>query len=167
MIVVVCEGNCEVELISWLLDNQKLIFTDQDILDHQPFHARQPKRMLPVLNVLSPEEEILFYRIGDTLNDKFDISCFGEIRQEHIKVINVCTTPEIEILIIICEGLYDECLKVKSIISPKEFVKSHIKDYDSFADYVSSHDIVWAIKRYKSLKKLKRKNDIFLADLLK
>ena len=167
MVVVVCEGNCEVKLISWLLNNQKLIFSSDDILDHRPFHARQPKTILPVLNILPANEEILFYRVGDTLNDEFDTSCFGKIRQEHINVINVCTTPEIEVLIIICEGLYKDYLKCKSEISPKEFVKIHVKEYESFEDYISRHDIVWAIKEYKHLKNQKRKNDIFLADLLK
>lgn len=167
MIVLVCEGNCEVKLMSWLLENQQLGFTDQEILDHRPLHIRQPKTILPVLNALPPNEDIIFYRIGDTLNDVFDIACFGKIRQEHIRIINVCTTPEIEILIIICEGLYDDFLKVKSDISPKEFVKMNIKGYDSFEDYIRSHDIVQAIKEYKRIKVQRRKNDIFLADLLK
>lgn len=167
MVVVVCEGNCEVKLVSWLLENRKLIFTDQEILDHRPLHIRQPKTILPIINVLPPNEYICFYRIGDTLTDKFDTSCFGKIRQEHIEVKNVCTTPEIEILIIICEGLYNDFLKVKSDISPKEFVKTYVKGYNSFEDYISSHDIISAIIEYKRLKKQKRKNDIFLADLLK
>ena len=166
MIVVVCEGNCEVKLISYLLKAKKLVFTNKDILDHLPLHIRQPKTIMPVLNALPVDEDIIFYRIGDTLKDEFDTSCFGKIRQEHITVINVCTTPEIEILIIICEGLYDEYLKVKSSVPPKEFVKTHLKGYYSFEDYISSHDIVWAIKEYKRLRTQKRKDDIFLADLL-
>ncbi len=167
MIVVVCEGNCEVDLMSYLLKNNLLVFGFDDILDHRPFHARQPKLIMPVLNVLNPDEDILFYRIGDTLTDEFDTSCFGEIRKEHIQIVDVSTTPEIEILIILCEGLYSEYLKSKSVVGPKEFVKQKVKGYESFEKYICSHDIVWAIKEYRRVKKQKRKGTIFLADLLK
>ena len=167
MIVLACEGNCEVELMSHLLDSEALSFNRQDILDHRPLYLRQPKSITPILNSLPIEEDILFYRIGDTLTDEFDIGCFGEIRKEHISVIDVCTTPEIEILIIINEKQYQEYIKVKSSKSPKEFVKENIKEHPSFKEYLKNHDIVWAIKEYKRIKKLKDKNDVYLADLLK
>lgn len=167
MIVVACEGNSEVKLMSLLLEEQRLIFSSRDILDHRPFHIRQPKAIATVLNDLPLREEITFYRIGDTLNDKFDLNCFGELRKEHIKVVNVCTTPEIEMLIIICEGLFNDYSKNKNEYSPKEYVKTFVKGYVSFDDYIKNHDMIFAIKEYKRLKKQRRKDDLFLADLLR
>lgn len=40
-ILIMCEGPNELKIINLLLDNGKLKFTRDDLLDMRPFHARQ------------------------------------------------------------------------------------------------------------------------------
>ena len=40
-----CEGPNELEIIRMLLENDKLIFTEDDLLNLVPYHARQIKIM--------------------------------------------------------------------------------------------------------------------------
>ena len=166
MIVLACEGKCEVKLLTKLIENNCLVFDIKNILDRRPLHIRQPQSITPLINILPIEEDIIFYRIGDTQNDDFDLSCFGDIRKAHIVVKKICTKPEIEILIIISEGLFEEYNKHKSKMMPKQFVKSFVRDYIDFEHYIDSHDISYAIKEYKRIKNHK-KDEFYLADLLK
>lgn len=166
IVVLACEGNSEVELLNQLMSNNNLVFKHEQILDRRPIHLRQPKLIVPIINILPADTDITIYRIGDTQKDDFDISCFGDNRQKKTKIIKVCTTPEIEILIIINENMYDEYLKVKSKIKPKQFVKVFVPNYISFSDYINNHDMVAAIKEYKRIKK-NRRGELYLADIIK
>ena len=166
MIVLACEGKCEVKLLTKLIDNNCLIFDIKDILDRRPLHIRQPQAITPLINILPIEEDIVFYRVGDTQKDQFDLSCFGDIRNEHITIKRMCTKPEIEILIIINEGLFEEYNKHKSKIMPKQFVKTFVNGFVDFEHYIDTHDMVNAIKEYKRIKS-HEKDEFYLADLLK
>ena len=166
IVVLACEGNSEVELMFQLLTDNHLIFKKEDVLDRRPIHLRQPYIIVPIVSTLPTETKITIFRIGDTQRDNFDISCFGETRINDIRVVKICTMPEIELLIIINEGLYEEYLKVKSKLSPKQFVKMNVTNYTSFKDYVNSHDLRSSIKEYKRIKKHKN-GEGYLADLLK
>ena len=166
MNVLACEGPCEVQLITDLIEEGLFIFRKEEILDRRPLHLRQPKSVVPLINTLPADEEIVFYRIGDTQTDEFDLSCFGAIRQEHIRVIKVCTKPELEILIIINEGLYREYLKVKSRISPKQFVKINVPNYTNFNKYLENHNLLSSIIEYKRIKQ-NEDDELYLCDLIK
>lgn len=163
--VLGCEGKSEVALMNQLIDNGLLIFDKKELLDMRPIHFRQPKDIAALIDILPINEEIVFYRIGDTQRDEYDLSCF-RARENHIKIIKVCTTPEIEILAIINENLYCEYLKVKSKMTPKQFAKDKIDGFESFAKYVEGHNMEYAIREYKRIK-LVEKREICLADLLK
>ena len=88
-----------------------------------------------------------------------------------------CTMPELEMLLIISEGLVKEFEKVKSKTSPKSFAKANIvynrKRYDNstqfFADYYGSDcgKLIAAIREYKQINGSHRKDELYLADLLK
>lgn len=86
------------------------------------------------------------------------------MRESHIRVKRYCTRPEIEILIIINEGLWHEYVKAKSHEMPKHFLKSRYPNLVS-DDYFASHDMADAIRKYKSLQS-HRKDELYLADLL-
>lgn len=163
--VLGCEGPSEVQLMLDLLDKGVLIFDKKEILDRRPIHFRQPREIAALIDTLPIDEEIVFYRIGDTQKDEYNLSYF-RARKDRITIIKVCTKPELEILIIINEGLYDEFLKEKSKTMPKQFVKTHVKDYTNFNDYLNAHDLRFAIDEYKRLKK-NDKNEMCLADLIK
>lgn len=80
-------------------------------------------------------------RIGDSQNDELKIP--NDLKKRITKITKCCTKPELEILLIINEGLYSQYLKVSSKESPKVFSKKNIvyrgKRYDNstqfFIDY--------------------------------
>ena len=165
MIILACEGPSEVVLINKLLDDNALIFDRKDILDRRPIHFRQPKIIAPLINTLPIDEPLIFYRIGDTQKDKYDYSCLS-FRSDRITEYKVCTKPEIEILVIIKENLYEKYLKTKSKVQPKQFLKNEFNGLGSFSDYILKNDMIDAIKKYKNLKRHK-KDEMFLAELLR
>ena len=72
--LIMCEGPNELEVIRILLENNKLIFSEDDLLNLVPYHARQIDKNAAVkaaLNLYHGEEEVL--RIGDKLGEKLKI----------------------------------------------------------------------------------------------
>lgn len=163
-IVLACEGQCEVNLINSLIYKKQLSFTNDLLLD-EPVNVRQLNEIASVINMLPISDDIIVFRIGDTLNEELSLKEF-ELRENHITVFKICTKTEIEILPIINEGLYPQYLKQKSRIRPKEFAKQYIKDFD-FNKYVIEHNMLDSIKKYQSLKCKKHKKDEYcILDLI-
>lgn len=162
-IIVMCEGNSELYLINSLIKKGHIVF-EHELLGDKPHHARQLKQLSPLINALPVEEEMLIYRIGDTLKDKLSFDGF-ELRKEKMQVFKYCTKPEIEILIIINENLLEEYNKASSKISAKSFIKPYLKKC-SISDYFESHDIIGSIREYKRIK-THNNGEFYLADLLK
>ena len=173
--LIMCEGTNEKTIIKMLLEYKKLIFTEDDLINLEVYHARQ---FVPYITseVKHYSGEIIVIRIGDKQSDILKIP--PEIsHQISSKNIYKCRTSfELEILLIINEGLYKEFLKVKSKISAKEFAKSYIKyngkAYDGsceFWEQYYSKRINTLVKNIKECKRLTKinKNEIYLADLLK
>jgi hypothetical protein len=114
-------------------------------------------------------------RIGDVQNERLKIP--GDYKEKISGVEKYCTKPELEMLLIISEGLVSEYEKVKSSISPKEFAKHNIlfgrKRYNNstkfYKEYYGDRPdlLVDAIKEYKRIKGSHRKGELYLADLLK
>lgn len=72
--LMMCEGTNELKIMQILLENQKLLFSSDELLGLVPFHARQIKTSPPVkaaLNMYPGEVQIL--RIGDLQNEKLII----------------------------------------------------------------------------------------------
>ena len=103
-ILIMCEGPNELKIINLLLDNGKLRFTRDELLDMRPFHARQltSPQLKPALDAYHGEIEI--YRVGDKMSDSL------KIPKELVSSIKVqrkfCTKPELEILLIIAENMF-------------------------------------------------------------
>ena len=160
--ILACEGISEVFLLKSLLKRGHLSCEGEIFLD-EPIVARQLKKVLPLINALPLDEEINVFRIGDTQKDELSLKGL-ELRKKSIHLFAYCTKPELEILIIINEGLYHEYSKLAREVRPKEFVKQHFKGL-SLEEYFETHDMYQAILEYKSLKK-HRKGELYLADLL-
>lgn len=161
-ILLACEGQSEVYLINNLIERGYISFTEPLMLE-EPYHLRQLKEISPIINSLPIDEKIVVYRIGDTLKDEIDLSCF-KLRQDNIKIYKVCTKPELEILIIINEGWYKEYQKESKEIGPKSFVNQRIPNYDP-KSYFATNDIIGSIREYKRLKK-HSKDELYLADFI-
>lgn len=178
-LLIMCEGPNEKAVIDLLLDADRLTFSRDDLLNLTPFHARQINSSAAVktaLNLYPGEVKVL--RVGDSMTDRLVIP--KEYRGKIVGEEKYCTKPELEMLLIIAEGLAGEFEKVKSgkkRTSPKSFSKEHIiynhTRYDNstqfYVDYFGSDidKLVAAIKTYRQTKGSHKKDEGYLADLLK
>ena len=162
-ILLACEGQSEVYLLNGLIERGYLSF-DYPLLLDEPIHLRQLTEIAPIINSLPVNEEIIVYRIGDTLKDSLSLSKF-KMRSEHIKSYKYCTKTEVEILVIINEGLYTEFAKAPRNTKPKSFIHGYMPSFDPSL-YFHEHDMVNALREYKRIKK-HDKDELFLIDLLK
>ena len=161
------EGRCETMLLERCLDEGLLVFTRKDLLDQRPIHARQiTPEIIVLLNTLKRGEQVVIYRVGDTQKDELDLKAVSE---RVFSVRTFCTKPEIEILIIINEGLLKEYsnLSASHRLMPKEFVRSRIRDYDFETALNRVQDIGGLLKEYRRVKKHRSKKEEYLADLLR
>ena len=174
--LIMCEGPNELEIIRMLLAHDKLIFTEDDLLNLVPYHARQIGNNAAVKTALKLYHgEIQVLRIGDKLSDELKIP--KEYKDRISNVRKYCTKPELEMLLIISENKDSDFEKVKSKISPKIFSKENViynnKHYNNstafYREYYGERIelLVDTIKRYKQLKGKHKKDEFYLADLLK
>lgn len=174
-LLIMCEGPNEKEIIDILLENSRLIFTADDLLGLVPYHARQIRssgQVKAALNMYPDEVKVL--RVGDKQSEKLTIP--SEYKTKIVEEAKYCTKPELEILLIISAGLYNEYEKVKSKMKPKDFAKQHIKlgkkRYNNstqfYRDYYGNDvdSLVNAIEEYRRKKGSHKKDELYLADLL-
>lgn len=118
------------------------------------------------------DEKIIIIRVIDKNNDEFFIP--QEIEDRIIKQICIRTSPEIEMLIILNEGLFDSYNKNKHE-KPSVFIKNHLKSfrkgYDYFYHYFSNlknDELVALLKEYdKKRRKANNKNEESFSFLIK
>ena len=177
MRLIMCEGPNELEIMRILIRYNKLIFGEDDLIGLTPYHARQIESNAQVRTELNmyPGHDVLVMRVGDVQNETFRIP--EDYKEKITEVKKYCTKPELEMLLIISEGLVSEFEKTKSSVSPKAFAKKHIKcgrrKYDNstqfYTDYYGSDPdkLVKAIKEDKRIQGSPKKNELYLADILK
>lgn len=174
-ILIMCEGPNELKIVNLLLDNNKLKFTRDDLLDMRPFHARQltSPQLKPALDAYHGDIEI--YRIGDKMSDAL------KVPKELLPVIKsqakFCTKPELEMLLIIAENKTSDFEKVKTKQKPKDFCKQNVvfkrKKYDNstvfYDDYFGDRIelLVSAITEYHRTHGKHKSDEGYLFDLLK
>lgn len=88
-------------------------------------------------------------------------------------MVDIITSPEIEMLVIISKGRFTDYLKVKSKVKPSEYCKQslklrRIKEYDYIRECFSDvKHLISVIKQYHSLMKVNKDNfSLTLYDLL-
>ena len=174
--LIMCEGPNELEVMRSLLKYDALIFSEDDLLGLTPYHARQLKNSVVVRAALNiyPGNDVLVMRIGDKQSDKLIVP--SEYADKIYGIQKYCTKPELEILLIIAEGLSDDYDKVKSKVSPKNFAKQYIRcgrmRYDNsslfYRDYIETDvtRFLSAIREYKRTHS-HQKDELYLADILK
>ena len=175
--LIMCEGPNELEIMRILLAHDKLIFGEDDLIGLTPYHARQITGSAQVRTELNiyPENDVLVMRIGDVQNERLKIP--EDYKDKITGVEKYCTKPELEMLLIIAEGMVSEFEKHKSTVTPKEFAKNNIrfgrKKYDNstrfYREYFEDRPnvLVEAIRDYKRIKGSHRKDELYLADLIK
>lgn len=163
----ICEGTAEQVIIDLLLDNNKLIFTRNELLEHEVLRCRTGRNFEEQYLRKGFTEQITVFRILDSRRENFKLS---KAYQGKVKIVNVITAPEIEMLVILNDGKYSDYKKsgkkpseyCKSVLKYREvksavFVKNYFKDIDI---------LIKAIVEYKRISDVKR-NEFTLADILK
>jgi hypothetical protein len=170
--LVLLEGNTEKAFIELLMDKGMFKISADDMLDLRP---HQKRKIVPTLHALirqlPPDEKVKIIKIGDKQSDKLKIP--KDIKEKIHSEEKYCTKPEFEMLIIICEGLYNEYQKVKSKKKPKVFAKENIKyngkryrnSQEWIKGYFDDKKIKYSLNEYKRLSKHK-KTEKYLIELL-
>lgn len=173
-ILVLCEGNDEEVIINFLIDNNRLSFSRDDLIGQRPYAARSLSYPDVRDGLLEYGREVEVYRVGDTQKDKLTIP--RELNQivKPEKIYKICTKPELEILFIINEGLLDDYTKSK--LKASTFAKTHIKlnglKYSKNTQFIKEYLTYYGIEKlieciyeYKRIKKKTHESDEkFLAD---
>ena len=176
--LVMCEGPNEKAVVDILLDAGCLKFTRDDLVNLTVYHARQLTAPIikTALSIYTGEFEV--YRIGDSMTEKLPVPADYQGRFKRAR--KFCTKPELEMLLLIAEGKEAEFEKVKAgkhRMKPKDFCKANVihnrKRYNNstqfFRDYFDSdiETLVAVIKKYKQTHGAHKKDEEYLADLLK
>lgn len=163
----ICEGAAEAAIIDILVDNNLLIFSREEMLDESVIRCRKAKKFEERYLRKDFSNQISVIRILDSRRENFSLS---KAYEHKVDVINVITAPEIEMLIIHNEGVYNKFKT--SGKKPSEFCKSDlqmhdVKSYDFVKDYFRNpQKLLHAIKEYRKNANIP-KGEYSLYDLLK
>ena len=177
-LLVMCEGPNEKAVVDMLLDAGCLEFSEDDLVGLTVYHARQLTAPVIKTALSIYTGEFAVYRIGDSMTEKLPVPADYQSRFKGAR--KFCTKPELEMLLIIAEGKEAEFEKVKAgkhRMKPKDFCKANVvhnrKRYDNstqfYRDYFGSdiERLVKVIKKYKQSHGAHKKDEEYLADLLK
>ena len=134
----ICEGSAEAAIIDILVDNDLLIFSREEMLDEKVLRCRSAKNFEERYLRKDFNGQISVIRILDSRKEDFRLS---KVYKHKIDIINIITAPEIEMLIIFCEGAYDKYKR--SGKKPSEFCKidlhmHNVKSYNFVKKYFSN-----------------------------
>ena len=166
-IACICEGSAEQAIMELLLDDDKLIFSSEQLLEEEIIRHRSAKEFEKRYLRKGFNEKIIVLRILDSRKENFKLS---KAYVDKVGVIDIITAPEIEMLIIFNEDKYNDFKKSK--MKPSEFCKtklkfSKVKNYDFVKDYFSDTDkLLKSIRKYRKDSNIK-KGEYSLSDLLK
>ncbi len=171
-VACICEGKAEKAIIDILLEDCLLIFERSQMLDEEVICCRGATEFEKRYLRKGFDKELSVIRILDSKTENFKLS---KAYENKVKVVNVVTTPEIEMLIVFSEKKLLEYKNSKK--KPSDFCKQnlklgkHIKSYKFVRDYFSdSKTLVKAIRDFAAYAKKNGKipRDMHtLSDLLK
>ena len=143
-----------------------LIFRREELIEQELLSCRGAKAFEERYLRKSFDAKISVIRILDSRKEKFKLS---KPYENKIDVVNIITAPEIEILMILNEGKYQDFKKSK--LKPSDFCKQvlkmhQVKNYDFVYDYFSdANNLVSILRRYKKLPNVPD-GELSLTDLL-
>lgn len=132
-VACICEGSAERAIIKLLLDENRLIFTWDNLLDGEILRCRNARMFEEQHLRKGFTGTITVLRILDSRREQFKLS---KAYVGKIDVVNVITAPEIEMLVIFAEGQYEEYKKSKK--KPSAFCKEDLRMDDVKALDLSS-----------------------------
>ena len=166
-VACICEGSAERAIIKLLLDNDKLIFTWDDLLEGEILRCRGAKKFEEQHLRKGFTEKITVLRILDSRRENFKLS---KAYAGKIDVVNIITAPEIEMLVIFNEGKYEEYKK--SDKKPSDYCKTdlkypNVKSTDFVKRYFADvNSLIASIVEYRRVSNIPS-GEYTLSDLLK
>jgi len=167
-VACICEGSAEQAIMELLLDDNKLIFEKEQLLEEEIIRIRGGKKFEERYLRKGFSEKITVLRVLDSRDQAFKLS---KAYKDKVDVIDIITAPEIEMLIIFNENKYNDFKKSK--MKPSEFCamklgfKKKVKTYDFVKDYFKDIDkLVKSICEYRRISNIKN-GEYTLSDLLK
>jgi len=154
MILFSCEGTAEEDIIRWLLEEQKLFCSSEDIVDGGITGIRKADVITTKFLNIQYNKHLAILRIHDSKSEEFNLR---EVYRKKCSVYNIYTRPEIESLVIIKAGLWqDFCKKKKGLEKPSDYCKQILrlstKERDFIKNYFGSIDgLIDVIKEYKRI----------------
>lgn len=168
LIACMCEGGAEITIMDILLDNDLLIFKREQLIDESVLPRMSAKVFERRCLRQEFDQKIIILRVIDSRREKFNLS--NEYRCQ-VKVIDVITAPEIEILIIASKKKYDAYCR-SSVKKPSDYCKNvlginNVKSPEFVKKYFSDPDfLIDSIKEYHRVHKQKN-TEASLYDLIK
>lgn len=166
-IACICEGTAEQVIMNILLDNHKLIFEREDLLEEDVLRSRSGQKFEQQYLRKGFDDKITVLRILDSRGENFKIS---KVYQHKINVVNVITAPEIEMLIIFNENKYENFKKSRK--KPSDYCKEdlsykNVKSKSFITEFFENvNSLINAIKEYKRVSHIPN-DEYSLFDLLK
>lgn len=166
-IACLCEGTAEETIMNILLDNDLLIFDRSMLIEEKPLRVRKGADFEKRYLRKGFSKPVTVIRILDSRREKFRLS---KEYEQKVQVINVITSPEIEMLIIHSEGKYKEF--EKSGLKPSDFCKQklgykNVKSAGFIRKYFSDPLLLVDAIREHSKKTKRFKREYLLNDILK
>ncbi|EUJ31287.1 hypothetical protein [Listeria cornellensis] len=173
IVACICEGSSEKNIIHLLLQNNLLIFSEEQLLQGKVLtgpYRKSDKFTDQFLTMDYGEQEVVIFIIQDNKTSFLIRKPYSnKIRGPHI----VVTAPEIEMLMIHSLGLYNQYQKVKKSKKPSIFVAEHLKKTTSkikstpfILEFYQKYDLKESLILHKRKAK-NEKGSFFLADFLK
>lgn len=177
-VICITEGAAEEVIIQKLFEENKLVFSGEDKVSDEDlirvftrFRAAN-KFEQAYLRQDYGDVPLTILRILDSKKENFKLKkIYNErIKNKNIRVFDIRTMPEIEILMIINEGWYDKFTTKSQGLSASNYCKTHlkqrnIKSKEFVGNYFYNIDILLnSIEVYK--RKHNKKENLCIADLL-
>ncbi len=169
-VACICEGGAETAIINILLDAGKLIFKSSQLIEDEPLRRTSGKEFCERYLKKDFESKVYVIRVIDSKRENFKIT--QQYKSKIEQVIDVVTSPEIEMLIIISEGMYDD-YKNSNYKKPSEYCKSKLKiKYVKSPSYYQDkfgNDVDFLIKCIKEYSRVHKQDEdkATLYDLIK
>ena len=165
-VACICEGAAEQAVMDILIEEGKLIFAEDVLLNGEVIRSRTAKKFEETYLRKEFKKKITVLRILDSRRESFKLS---KAYIDKVKVIDIITAPEIEMLIILNERKYEDFKR--SGMKPNKFCKvkmkyHSVKTYKFVKDYFSDVDkLILSIEEYKRVSKI-RKGECTLLDII-
>ena len=168
LIICSCEGTAEEDTINWLLDEDKLLFSREDLIYKKITRLRTAKKIENEFLNLDYDKPVVIFRVLDSTKEVFQL---GKLYKDRFDVCDYITNPEIEILMVIDAGDLDSYTKKFSRFKPSDYLSNTykikgIKKSGMIREFFNG-DIERLILSIREHKSKKGKKHLTLFDLLK